>query len=56
MLERDLILDFIEWLENKKEIHLMYWDTNIPVTGATYPSDWTELENLIEEYSQDTDV
>lgn len=55
MMERDLIVDFIEWLAEKKSIHL------------TEEGDWPEsyngdksfsalLDCLIEEYSHDTDV
>lgn len=57
MMERDLILDFIEWLENKKRIYLVdITDNKDRFITDGLPSDWTELEELIKEYSQDTDV
>lgn len=57
MIERYLIRDFIEWLEIKKRIYLMGIKNNKDrfITDG-FPSNWDELEKLIEEYSQDTDV
>lgn len=57
MIERYLIRDFIEWLEIKKRIYLMDIKNNKDrfITDG-FPSNWDELEKLIEEYSQDTDV
>lgn len=57
-MEKDLILDFIGWLENKKRIYLIDITDNKDrfVTEGSNPSQFDGLDELIDEYSQDTDV
>lgn len=54
--ERDLIIDFIEWLAYMKDVHLT--DNSdfciTPYVNDYY--DWTRLSGLIEEYQKDTDL
>jgi hypothetical protein len=56
--EKDLIMDFVQWLSEKKSIELVDITGNKDrfVTGGSYPCDFTELESIIDEYSEDVDV
>lgn len=55
--ERDLIIDFIEWLAYKKDILLVEDIDCVPVTPYVNDYyDWTRLSNLIDEYQKDTEL
>lgn len=56
--EKDLLVDFIKWLSEKKNIELVDITGNKDrfILGGVLPNDFTELESIIDEYSEDVDV
>lgn len=54
--EQDTIIDFIEWLE-ERNIYLIDITNNKDrfVTTGSFPSDFTELEELLEVWGNDVE-
>lgn len=54
--DQDTIIDFIEWLE-ERNIYLMDITGNKDrfITLGTIPSDFSELEKLLEEWGDDVE-